>query len=399
MTVVAIVGGGVYAPILCESLARSLAGHTLTIRLCARDFERLAVIADEASARVREAHPTASVRAWGALESAVEGADHVVLLVRAGGLSARAHDEAFPREVGLVGDEGIGPGGASNAWRTVPLLTAMALALRARCPTATVWNLIAPLGITTRCLLDAGLDAVGVCELPLVTRERFALAQDALGYAGLNHLGWFWPRTPAALAALQGASEVDAPTLRAFGAAPLRYYYELFASDAAARLGLARAPDRARALGVMADEALAMFRARPGGWSPTRATPWFDRALVPMIAAREGEAPWEGYADVRNTLENRRLCEFAPGDAAVELGVTVDRAGVHTEAPVGAPAPVSRWLAQAAFAEALTYEAARDRDPTALRRALMAAPIPCSRETVEWLASRIERGPEAGGVT
>lgn len=387
MTRVAIVGGGVYAPVLCEALARSLDGEPLTFCLVARDPSRLEAIAREAAVRVRSAHAGASVTHATDLDAGVDGADHVVLLVRAGGLAARAHDEAFPREFGLVGDEGLGAGGVSNAWRTVPLLSAMAATLRARAPAAAVWNLVAPLGVTTRCLLDAGCDAVGVCELPLVTRERWALPADAVGYAGLNHLGWFWPRTIAARRALEAAPDVDGPTLRAFGAAPLRYYYELFAPDAAGRLGVTRRPGRADALAAMADDALTAFRTSPGAWTPARATPWFDRALVPMIAAREGRGAWDGYANVRNGAR----CGFADAAAVVELAATVDARGIHPRPDGDVPDAVATWLAGAARADALSYEAARDRDPRALREALAALPGAPPGDAVEAMAARIER--------
>lgn len=337
---VVVVGGGVYAPVLCEALARSLDGEPITFCLVARDPQRLEAIAREADARVRAAHAEGAVAHTTDLDAGVEGADHVVLLVRAGGLAARARDESLPREFGLVGDEGLGVGGVSNAWRTVPLLAAMAATLRARAPAAAVWNLVAPLGVTTRLLLDAGCDAVGVCELPLVTRERWAVPAAEVGYAGLNHLGWFWPRTIAARAALEAAPDVDGPTLGAFGAAPLRYYYELFAPDAAARLGVARKPGRADALAALADDALTTFRESPGAWTPARATPWFDRALVPMIAAREGRGAWAGYADLRS--DGR--CGFAEREAVVEVAVTVDRQGVHPRFDADVPEAVARWL-------------------------------------------------------
>ncbi len=395
MTVVAVIGGGVYAPVLCEALARALDGATLAARLVATDPARLSVIAGEADVRARAVTAGSSAIAARSFEEAVEGADHVVLLVRAGGLAARAWDEAFPRARGLVGDEGLGAGGISNAWRTVPLLAAMADTLRAHAPNAAVWNLVAPLGITTRCLLDAGVDAVGVCELPLVTRERWRIADDELGYAGLNHLGWFWPRTDAARAALEAAPDVDGPTLRAFGAAPLRYYYELFDRVAAERLGVTRQPGRAKALAAMADDALAAFRTSPGAWRPSRPTPWFDRALAPMMAAREGRAPWAGYVNVRNAGSR---CAFASREAVVELAATIDGGGVRARVDDGVPAEVARWLAAAARLEELAYAAARDRDGSALRASLAALPSRPSRDDVEWLAARVERGPEGGAT-
>lgn len=395
MTVVAVIGGGVYATVLCESLSRALDGDALAVRLVARDAGRLSLIAGEALVRARAVNASASVVAARSFEEAVEGADHVVLLVRAGGLAARAWDEAFPRERGLVGDEGLGAGGISNAWRTAPLIAAMADTLRERAPNARVWNLVAPLGITTRVLLDAGVDAIGVCELPLVTRERWGLSDAELGYAGLNHLGWFWPRSETARAVLEAAPDVDGPTLRAFGAAPLRYYYELFDRDAAARLGVTRKPGRAKALATMADDAITAFRTSPGAWRPSRPTPWFDRALVPMIAAREGRAPWTGQVNVRNT---GKASAFASPETVVELAATIDGGGVRTRVDSDVPVNVAQWLTAAAHVEELTYTAARDRDARALRSALAALPWQLTDDDVAWLAERVERGFDEGAM-
>lgn len=394
MTVVAIVGGGVYAPTLCAEIARALGESSLAVRLASRDPARRRLIAHEADLRARASHPTATVTEARSLDEAFEGADHVILLVRVGGLAAREYDESFPREYGLIGDEGLGAGGISNAWRTLPTLAAMAATLRARAPKATVWNLVAPLGITTRCLLDAGLDAVGVCELPLVTRERWGLAANELGYAGLNHLGWFWPRTDRARTALETAAGVDRATVHSFGAAPLRYYYELFDAAAAERLGVTRKPGRAQALATMTDEALGAFETTPGAWVASRATPWFDRALVPMIAAREGREPWTGYVNMRNTCHS-----FAKRDAVVEHAATVDREGVHPAPDTDVPAVVERWLTRVACSEDLAYRAARDRDPGLLRDALAALPVEIGADTVERLAEAIERANHGGAAT
>ncbi len=61
--------------------------------------------------------------------SAVEassGADVIVLMIRVGGLAARRDDEDLSRRFGMPGDEGLGPGGAANALRTLPVLAELA---------------------------------------------------------------------------------------------------------------------------------------------------------------------------------------------------------------------------------------------------------------------------------
>jgi 6-phospho-beta-glucosidase len=360
---IAVCGGGVYVSRLAALCARALpAGGTL--RLWARRAERLATIAAHAATRVARGW---RVRAAARLDEALVGADAVVLLVRAGGLEARHHDETFPARFGLAGDEGLGPGGFANGWRTVPLLAGIAEVARRSCPSATVWNLVAPLGITTRLLLDEGLRAVGVCELPLVTRE--ALGGGPCSYVGLNHLGWFW-----GLAGLAGAAGVDGPTLARFGAAPLRYYYEVFDREAGARLGIVRRPGRARQLAALAEAAVAAHARDAAAEVPelaARPTPWFDRALVPMMAAAFGGASHEGFASVAN---RGGLVAELPEAAVVEVparcGVTVEPRRV-----AGIPPAVRAFLAGAARAEDLAYRAARARDPRLLRDALAALPL------------------------
>lgn len=404
--VIAILGGGVYAPRLCELLAAALSmGGEL--RLAARRADRLAVIAARAAARVAAVAPGCTVTAAPSVEAAVEGADAVVLLVRVGGLAARAHDERFPGAVGIQGDEGLGPGGIANAWRTLPALAPMARAIRAGAPHATVWNLVAPLGLTTRLLLDAGLDAVGVCELPLLTLERLAAAAGAdldgvtFAYAGLNHLGWFWDvRSQGddvlarAAATADGRTLVDAPTLAGFGAAPLRYYYEVFARDAGARLGVVRTPGRALALEALAARTVARFAAGvDGDQDAARPTPWFDRALVPMLAARLGGAAYTGFANVRNAAEAGRWVPTLPGELVVEVAAVVDAEGVHPRRAPAAPASVSRFLAAMGAAEALAYEAAIGQDPARLRAALAALPLPLGPGDLDALVAGALRPP------
>ena len=373
--VIAIVGGGVYAPRLCALLSRALpTGGSL--RLSARRLDRLAAITAAAAA--------CSTGAWDvsmapSLAACVDGADAVVLLVRIGGLAARAHDEAFPRRFGLVGDEGLGPGGFANGYRSVPPLTELARTLRRGCPRALICNLVAPLGITTRLLLDEGLNAVGVCELPAVTlAELVGPAGDGgdLQYAGLNHLGWFWSETPVGKARLGEAVArgiVDGPTLAQTGAAPLHYYYELFDCAAARRLGIERRPGRARELATLAEATLAAFATsgRAEGATVRRPTPWFDRALVPLLTARLADLPYDGFVNVRN---QGPIVPAVPPAAVVEVRARVAEEVVAVK-PTDCPAFVSQALATMADAEDLAYQAARGQDPQLLSRALQALPL------------------------
>lgn len=399
--VVAILGGGVWAPRLCARLAAALDASGTTLRLWARDRGRLSVIAAAARHEVERTRRSASVEEHDALERVLDGAHAVVVLVRPGGAAARAHDERFPCAFGLVGDEGVGPGGLANAYRTVPIIERIARAVRARAPAAFVLALSAPLGLVTRVLLDEGLDAAGACELPAATLAR--LTGESSGptpaYAGLNHLGWFYGEG-ALLAAARDRGLVDGPTLDCFHAAPLHYYYEVFDPPAAARLGLRRDPARAAHLASIAARAVETWAHDPTV-SPAaldeRRTPWFEHALVPMLAARLGLGPaWAGFANVRNARGDAPLLAALPRQSVVEVPVNVDPSGIHPHGPPPPPAPVSSFLARVASAETRALRAARERAPILLRAAFAALPIAIPPAALDGLVTAALAGPDGG---
>lgn len=390
---IAIVGGGVYAATLAEELTREVAGP-VDLRLVARRFQRLQSIAGHAERRVAAARPDWRVTACPSVEEAVRGASVIILMIRVGGPRARAHDEAFPPRHGLVGDEGIGVGGVANAWRTVPVLTEMALGIRRTAPDAFVLNLVAPLGITTRRLLDEGLRSVGVCELPLVTRDALLEAGATTGdlaYAGLNHLGWFWATGfpgERALASGVARGRIDGQVLAEFGAAPLHYYYDVFDVAAGRRLGRARRGGRAEELAGLGEEILAELRRSPGAEIPAfarRHTPWLDRALVPMVAALLGGTVHHGFADVRNS--GRLPC--VPADGVVEVEADVSEGRVTPRAPKRLPDAVSAFLRTLGQAEDLTYRAAVERDTGVLADALRRLPLRIPEERLSDLVNDI----------
>jgi 6-phospho-beta-glucosidase len=375
--VIAIVGGGVYVPRLCTMLSRAIpAGGS--VRLSARRADRVAAIAAYADSRV--ARPW-SVRAASSLEACVDGADAVVLLVRVGGLAARAHDESFPERFGLVGDEGLGPGGFANGFRTAPALAEMARVIRRSSANALVCNLVAPLGITTRILIEERLNAIGICELPAATLRMLTggvAGDDGLGfhYAGLNHVGWFWDVRrngidPLTAAVARGL--VDGDTLDRFGAAPLRYYYEVFDRDAGRRIGIERRSGRARQLADLAEQTFMRFNRNDGDAEHgARPTPWFDEALLPVLLAHTQGHVYDGFLNVANASG---AVANLPTTSIVEVRACL-RDGRIGPRPVTSPPQVCRFLARLAHAEALAYAAAREQDPNLLREALGALPLP-----------------------
>jgi 6-phospho-beta-glucosidase len=376
---VAILGGGTYAARLCEVLATWPGMPALALRIHARDRERLACIAGHAAARVAAHGGGHDVQACGALDDALAGAVAVIVLVRVGGLAARDHDEQFPVAFGLVGDEGIGLGGMANAWRTLPVLDTIAGRIAACAPGTHVLNLMAPLGVTTRLLIERGLRAVGLCELPAVTRARWSagIAAPALIYAGLNHVGFWWsPALPAlahpVLRAAIACGDVTEELVARYGGAPLHYVLDVFEVAAARALGRARAPGRARQLA--AHNAVLLRRFAEGGEVAElaqRSTPWFEHAVAPALHAALGGPVFRAPLDLPG---GGRLDE-APPDVVIEL-VGSYGAEQATLDPVPARPPAIRaWLARCAASDDALYRAALHRDRALLGEALDALPL------------------------
>jgi 6-phospho-beta-glucosidase len=282
----------------------------------------------------------------------------------------------------------------ANAWRTVPVLGDVARLIRIGAPDAMILNAVAPLGITTRLLLDEELPAVGICELPLVTREQLLGShegQSGLAYAGLNHLGWFWATDETGQRALAAGVDnglIDRQVLEEFDAAPLHYYYDVFRPEAGRRLGRVRRENRAGELTSLAEKIFDDLRRRPGADISSfagRPTPWFDRALIPTLAALLTGSRFHSFANVRNG----DLVPAVPTAGVVEVEAEVTAEGVRTLAPQRIPEPVTRFLRAAGEAEALTYRSACERDPSLLIDAMRALPLAIPEVHVKNLAQEI----------
>jgi len=380
--VVAILGGGAYVARLVELIGAS-GLPPVEIRIHARDRHRLAAIAHHAAGRLAATGAHHAVRGCLYLDDALDEATVVMLLVRVGGLAARAHDERFPARFDQVGDEGVGLGGMANAWRTLPTLDAIASQIVRQAPSAHVLNLMAPLGVTTRLLVERGLRAIGLCELPTVTLARWRAAAGgeppALHYAGQNHLGFFWsPAMPAlehpVIRAAIAERHATAELVERFDAVPLHYFVDVFEPDVAYQLGRTRRAGRAAELAALQATLLQRFVEYPGAIADDlarRPTPWFELAVVPALEAVLGGAPFVAplYVPKAGALGE------APRETIVELFGTLDATGAEPAPIAPRPPAVRDMLARLGHAEDALYRAARARDRSLLHASLEALPL------------------------
>jgi 6-phospho-beta-glucosidase len=145
--------------------------------------------------RAAGARSSAGVRRTTDLVDAVDGAGAVLVAIRVGGPAARIVDERVPLELGVLGQETVGPAGIAFAIRTIPVMRKIARVVASRAPTAWFLNFTNPAGVVThavRPILDDRV--IGICDSPSALRAHVA---DVLGvddvdldHVGLNHLGW-----------------------------------------------------------------------------------------------------------------------------------------------------------------------------------------------------------------
>lgn len=149
MTRIAVLGGSsVSTPQFAEALAgwARESGRDVELVLVGRSTDKLRTVA-AACSRVAAKAPggTGVTVRWSVdIDEGLDGADIVLNQVRVGGLQARAFDERFPWRLGLPGEETMGPGGFSNACRTLPVVRDLFERCAAAAPDALIVNLDEP---------------------------------------------------------------------------------------------------------------------------------------------------------------------------------------------------------------------------------------------------------------
>ncbi len=207
---IAYVGGGSrqWAPNLIRDLAQSdLHGEVRLYDEYVESAERNAEFGNWVHGEA-DVEPSTewSYEATDSLETALSGADVVVLSTQYDPAETFVHDLDIPKEYGIYGavSATIGPGGIFRAMRTVPLYREFAAAIREHCPGAWVFNYTNPVHFVTRALYDEypDVNALGLCHEVLGTRSHLAdIASEKLdvdaersdvsvNVKGINHFTW-----------------------------------------------------------------------------------------------------------------------------------------------------------------------------------------------------------------
>lgn len=355
-----------------------------------------------------------TVRVETDLRAAVGGADVVFSAIRVGGTQGRVRDEQVARDLGLLGQETVGPGGLAYAMRTVPVADGVARAIADVAPQAWVVNFTNPAGLVTEAMRShLGGRVIGICDTPIALLRSAARAvglppREVTGdYLGLNHLGWLrslehggQDHLPgllgdrSALLRLDEAAIYDVDWLRATGCLPgeyLHYYDAAVSHDGASRAEF------------LVQQQAAFFDAGPVAGSAQR---WqaalAERESTYMADARThehtgGEHEGGGYHEVAVdlmaalaggdpawmilNLANDGVIPALPKDAVIEVSAQVDAEGARPVGPHAALTLEQLGLVTAVKGcERLAIEAARTGSRELAWRAFAEHPLVRSPE-------------------
>jgi len=404
----AVVGGGsTYTPELADGLAR-LAGKVRVTELVLVDPDqrRLAAVGP-ASARIMAAygHP-ARVRWTSGLDDGLDGAGAVLLQLRVGGQAARDRDETWPLEYGCVGQETTGAGGLAKALRTVPVVLDIAGRARQRAaPGAWIIAFTNPVGIVTRALLDAGHQAIGLCNSAIGFQRQFAALLDlpprdvGLDHVGLNHLTWEravladgTDRLPELIDAhgAQIAEHIGLPlaAIRDIGAVPSHYLRYFYAHDQVVAEQRTK-PTRAHEVAEIERKLLEMYADPALDHKPEllgqRGGAFYSEAAVDLLVSLVTDARDRQVVNVRNggTLP------FLPGEAVIEVPAVIGAAGAEP-VPLAPVSPLMRGLTgHVSCYEELAVDAALRGGRHRVAAALLAHPLVGQYNLAQKLADRL----------
>jgi 6-phospho-beta-glucosidase len=398
---VAVVGAGsTYTPELIEGIARRPELDVSELSLIDIDRDRLDVVGGLAKRMLTAAGYAGVVQLTDSAAEGVAGADFVLLQLRVGGQAARLVDETLPLQFGCIGQETTGPGGFAKALRTIPVVLDIADHVRRHAaPGAWIVDFTNPVGIVTRALLDAGHQAVGLCNVAIGFERRLAALlrvaphRVRVDQVGLNHLSWIRAVYVDGQDVLDDllsrhgqeiADEIDLPvaaleTLRVIPSYYLHYFYCTDSELQHERTSTKRAEEVA----AIEAELLQMYRDPSLTTKPAlleeRGGAFYSEAAAQLVSSLHAGTGDIQVVDVRNGT----TIEGLPPEAVVEVPCRVDKDGAH---PLPQPrlAPELLGLVQANTSyEELTIEAALSGDRTTAIRALLANPLVRQWEVAE----------------
>lgn len=406
----AVVGGGsTYTPELIDGFARLRDTLPITeLVLIDPAADRLELVGGLARRIFAKQGHDGKIVTTSDLDAGVADADAVLLQLRVGGQAARNQDETWPLECGCIGQETTGAGGLAKALRTVPVVLDIAERVRRTNPDAWIIDFTNPVGIVTRALLQAGYRAVGLCNVAIGFRRKFARLLDVapsdvhLNHVGLNHLTW---ETGVRIGGPDGADvlpkllaehgdaiaddlRLPRQVLDRLGVVPSYYLRYFYAHDEVVR-ELGTKPSRAAEVAEMEKQLLDMYGDPALDTKPEllakRGGAFYSEAAVDLASSLLGGVT---SVQVVNTYNNGTL-SFLPDDAVIEVQARVNGSGATPLAVPQLDPLYAGLIAHVTAYEDLALEAAVRGGRDRVFKALLSHPLIGQYEYAEALTDKL----------
>lgn len=379
-------GSSIASPILVKELIARDDRPPFEVCLVGRTKPKLEKVA-AASARLAEkAGIPVDIRYETDPKKGLEGANYVLNQIRVGGYKARAYDEKFPQQFGILGEETYGPGGMSNALRTIPVVLDYCRMIEENAPQAVVLNLTNPNSyIQYAATRYSNVNIVGVCDSPVGIGEGIATLLNVpykelwVEYVGMHHFGWvlkaFWrgvdmvPEIIRKLDRVPGLP-VDPKIARAVGGIPTSYFKYYYHSDRVFEKQQAQDTVRAQQLMELEAQVLSDYEEKKGSVPDSlnqRGAHWYGAIVVPVMLAHANSANEVFTLNVVNGT----TVSWMPENAIIETPTLVTGHGFVPLEPASAPPDLQAMVRLNATFEMLWAEAVVEKDYDKALRAVM----------------------------
>lgn len=379
-------GSSIATPLLVQELAKRQDRPPFEVCLVGRTRDKLEKVA-AASARLAEGAQTPLKISFETdTRKGLDGADYVLNQIRVGGYAARAYDERFPKQFGILGEETYGPGGMSNALRTIPVVLEYCREIETVAPQAVVLNLTNPNSyIQYAATRYSKVNIVGVCDSPVGIGEGIAAMLNVpykelwVEYVGMHHFGWvvkaIWkgkdmmPEILSKLEQIPGMP-VDADIARAVGGIPTSYFKYYYHANRVFEKQQSQQKVRAEQLMELEAQVMKDYNSGAGGIPEAlmqRGAHWYGAIVAPVMLAHANNAN-EVYT---LNVVNGTTIKWMPEDAIVETPTLVSAHGFTPLQPASAPPDLQAMVRLNAAFEMLWVEAVVEKDYGKALRAMM----------------------------
>lgn len=391
MTKVVVLGGsGVATPELAQAIHRvEMRREKIQLVLVGRSADKLEKVTSVAR-MLAEDDALLEITCTTDLNQALTGAEFIINQIRVGGLEARAFDESFPQEIGLPGEETVGPGGFANASRTIPVVLEYARKMEKLCPEATLLSFVNPASLVQYAVTKyTGLKVIGLCDGPISLTNNIASAlgvpanELVVDYVGMHHFGWavdVWHNARSVMKEVLERAEmankdVAPEIIRAIGAVPGPYFNYVFHPERMLAKKMGKRT-RAEELLDLQGQLLEDFdKAIESGERPQRLAQrnarWYQAIIAPVLLALV-ERRTEHF--ILNVV-NGTVIPWLPEEAIIEVPVALEGGKVRPLAVREVPLDLKALIRKNCTYEMLAVQAIVEHDRQKGLRALLQNPI------------------------